>query len=82
MLLILALPKPTNSNLLSVIQYNYIHRNRVVPYPIVVDAEAAKLLCIGFCKSSEKLNELEGYVQDISYNPFGIEMVSEIQVRC
>ena len=69
--------RPT-SNVLKKIKSDFMNRNRISK-DIQVDVEAAKVLCEHLCLYSSP-GKLSGYVQDISQNPFGFLLMSDIQV--
>ena len=70
--------KRIEKNILSKIKSEFNHRNRL-DTDILVDIEA----CKRFYHSSfpaEQNGKISGYVQDISLNPFGFTIISDIQV--
>ena len=48
---------------------------------ILIDAQASKTLCEKLCLHPVKDGELKGYVQQIYQDPFGIMLISSIQVK-
>ena len=56
-----------------------MNRDRVSK-DIQVDAEAAKVLCENLCLYADT-GKLIGYVQEINQNPFGLLLISDIQVQ-
>jgi hypothetical protein len=64
---------------LSVIKYEHEHRNRIAT-DVFVDADAAKRLCNKLCFVYDQNSILKGYIQEISHDPFGVLLISEIQV--
>ena len=62
-------------NALNVMKNEYINLNRI-SRDFYVDTETAKHLFDKFCTG----DKLGGYIQEINQNPFGMLMVSEIQV--
>ena len=70
--------KPKSSNVLKQIKYEFVHRNRISK-DIFVDSNAAKVLSEYLCLELEN-KDVNGYVQQINQNPFGMLLFSEIQV--
>jgi hypothetical protein len=65
-------------NVLKNIKSAFKHQDRI-SLNVFVDAEAAKALCEQLCLFSETGN-LNGYVQIINQNPFGLLLMSHIHV--
>ncbi len=57
-------------------KYEFVHSNRI-SRDLYVDCDVAKLMLDKFCEG----DKLKGYIQEIMLNPFGILLISEIQVR-
>ena len=47
---------------------------------ILIDSQASKVLCEKLCLHPVKEGELKGYVQQIYQDPFGLMLISMIQV--
>ncbi len=71
--------KPTKKNILKHIRYEFRARNRV-SRDLIVDAQAAKVLCEHLCLYPHKDGELRGFIQEIRIDPFGMLLISDIQV--
>ena len=71
--------KATKSNVLRQIKHEYERRN-VLSTDILVDAQATKTLCEALSPSSNS-NCLQGFVQLIIQDPFGMLFLSDMQVR-
>ncbi len=71
--------RPTDTNVLKKIKSDFMNRNRIST-DIFSDAEASKILCEKLCLEPSS-NGLVGFVQEINQNPFGLLLLSEIQVR-
>ena len=61
--------KPTNLNTLKMIKSQYVNRNRISTN-IMIDIH---------CLISD-VDSLKGYIQEINQNPFGLVLISDIQV--
>lgn len=68
----------SNSDVIRKIKSEYILKNRI-SRDMLIDSEAIKL---AFDESfqGENKQEICGYVQDISMNPFGMLLISKFQV--
>lgn len=75
---------PTSSNVLSVIKYEFIHKNRISSN-IHDDANGAKIM-FDHLLINEPLNndcgknKIVGYIHELGQNPFGYLLISDIQV--
>ncbi len=65
-----------NQNVANIIKSEYVNRHKI-SNEICIDSEAAKLIFDRLYCS----NNFKGYIQYISQNPFGVLLISEIQVR-
>jgi hypothetical protein len=70
--------KPTNLNTLKMIKSQYVNRNRISTN-IMIDTEACKVFSDIHCLISD-VDSLKGYIQEINQNPFGLVLISDIQV--
>jgi hypothetical protein len=68
-----------SSDVLKVIKSQFIRRYKI-SNDISVDCNATKLSFESICHTSDS-NAITGYVQEINQNPFGMILVSEIQVN-
>ena len=70
--------KPSDKSVLAKIKYEEIHKDRLST-KLVDDAEAAKTVFDMFCLKT--YNEgIDGYIRNISVNPFGILLLCDLQV--
>jgi hypothetical protein len=75
----LDIKKPTKENVLKHIRYEFRARERI-SRDILIDAQAAKSVCEKLCLHPSKEGTLNGFVQQIFQDPFGMMLMSEIQV--
>ena len=73
------IPLPTKSSALYQAKYELKTKDRI-SRDILIDAEGAKILCEKLCITSIKERAIEGYIQIIYQDPFGLILISEIQV--
>ncbi len=73
------LKRSTNSNVLTVMKYSYKKKNRI-SRDLMTDCQGALNVCEGLCMPSNS-SCLQGYIQKINLVPFGLFMVSDIQVN-
>ena len=73
------MPKVTCSNILSVAKHEYRHIDRFSTN-IFVDLAATKLFYHSLHKNKKQNTAIEGYVQDIRQNKFGVLFYCEKQV--
>lgn len=76
------MPETVNKSVLAHVKYEYKNRNSLFPksYPIIIDIDAAKMI-FDHTYFTDKLDGLKGFIQEIYYNPFGLVLMSEIQVN-
>jgi hypothetical protein len=69
--------KVTNQNTLKKMKSEFVNRHKMSS-DVFVDVLAAKSVTDGMCLKSS--SNIEGYIQEISLNPFGFLLFSDIQV--
>jgi hypothetical protein len=72
--------KPTKPNILNQIRYEFNHKDRI-SRDILNDAEASKVMCERLCIHPSKEGEIQGFIQKISQQSFGMILLSTIQVN-
>jgi hypothetical protein len=79
LIFLLVINKPTKPNILKQIRYEFNHKERI-SRDILNDVEASKFMCERLCIHPSKEGEIQGFVQKISQQPFGMILLSTIQV--
>ena len=76
---VLVEPKVTDKNVLNVLKFERLHSERL-SNEITSDARATKKMLETMSLSLED-DSFRGYIQEIHQDPFGLTLVSDIQVR-
>ena len=79
-LFLLESQKTTKVHILKNLRYEFKMRDRI-SRDILIDSQACKTLCEKLCLHPTKEDELVGYVQQIYQDPFGLMLLSSIQVN-